>query len=117
MTSLVQIDGAGNVYATYDTGESRLIYQIPLVDLPNRNGLTSYNNQTYAPSKDCGRFFLWNAGDGPTGQILPNALEESTTDVAAELTKMIQTQRSYSSNAKVIQTANEILQETTNIIR
>ncbi len=117
MTSLVQIDGAGNVYATYDTGESRLIYQIPLVDLPNRNGLTSYNNQTYAPSKDSGRFFLWNAGDGPTGQILPNALEESTTDVAAELTKMIQTQRSYSSNAKVIQTANEILQETTNIIR
>ena len=43
--------------------------------------------------------------------------EESATDVAAELTQLIQTQRAYSSNAKVIQTVDEMLQETTNIIR
>ena len=39
------------------------------------------------------------------------------TDVAAELTALIQTQRAYSSNAKVIQTVDEMLQETTNIKR
>ena len=39
------------------------------------------------------------------------------TDVAAELTNLIQTQRAYSSNAKVIQTVDEMLQETTNIKR
>ena len=43
--------------------------------------------------------------------------EESGTDVASELTTMIQTQRAYSSNAKVIQTVDEMLQETTNIKR
>ncbi|WP_281859050.1 flagellar basal body rod C-terminal domain-containing protein, partial [Litoreibacter halocynthiae] len=43
--------------------------------------------------------------------------EESTTDVAGELTALIQTQRAYSSNAKVIQTVDEMLQETTNIKR
>ena len=36
---------------------------------------------------------------------------------ATELTSMIQTQRAYSSNAKVIQTVDEMLQETTNIKR
>ena len=45
------------------------------------------------------------------------AREESTTDVAGELTDMIETQRAYSSNAKVIQTVDEMLQETTNIKR
>ena len=39
------------------------------------------------------------------------------TDVAGELTNLIQTQRAYSSNAKVIQTVDEMLQETTNIKR
>ena len=45
------------------------------------------------------------------------ALEESTTDVAEELTHLILTQRAYSSNAKIIQTVDEMLQETTNIKR
>ena len=38
-------------------------------------------------------------------------------DVAAEFTNMIQTQRAYSPTAKVIQTVDEMLQETTNIKR
>ena len=60
---------------------------------------------------------LWNAGDGPTGDIVGFAREESTVDVASELTQLIQTQRAYSSNAKVIQTVDEMLQETTNLKR
>jgi flagellar hook protein FlgE len=73
--------------------------------------------QTYKVSQDSGNFFLWDAGDGPTGSVESYAREESTVDVAAELTQMIQTQRAYSSNAKVIQTVDEMLQETTNLKR
>ena len=60
---------------------------------------------------------MWDAGDGPTGDLVSSALESSSTDVAGELTNLIQTQRAYSSNAKVIQTVDEMLQETTNIKR
>ena len=113
----VEIDERGYLRATYDTGFIRTIYQIPLVDVPNANGLTALNNQTYQVSPDSGSFFLWNAGDGPTGAVKGYAREGSATDVAAELTDLIQTQRAYSSNAKVIQTVDEMLQETTNIKR
>ncbi|WP_282022188.1 flagellar hook protein FlgE [Ruegeria faecimaris] len=116
MTS-VQVDENGYVYSFYDTGVSRRMYQIPLADVPNPNGLTALDSQTYAPSRESGTFFLWNAGDGPTGDLVSFAREESTTDVATELTSMIQTQRAYSSSAKVIQTVDEMLQETTNIKR
>ncbi len=113
----VEIDVNGYVTATYDTGFTRTIYQVPLVDVPNPNGMISHSNQTYQVSPQSGSFFLWDAGDGPTGEVIGFTREGSTTDVAGELTNLIQTQRAYSSNAKVIQTVDEMLQETTNIKR
>lgn len=116
MTS-VEVDANGFVHASFDIGITRTVYQIPLVDLPNPNGLTALDNQIYQTSNESGSFFLWDAADGPTGDIVSYAVEESATDVAGELTALIQTQRAYSSNAKVIQTVDEMLQETTNIKR
>ncbi len=113
----VEVDLNGHVNAVYDIGFTRTIYQVPLVDVPNPNGLISLNNQAYQISPDSGPFFLWDAGNGPTGEVVGYSREESATDVAAELTQLIQTQRAYSSNAKVIQTVDEMLQETTNIKR
>ncbi|WP_206169647.1 flagellar hook protein FlgE [Tropicibacter alexandrii] len=113
----VQVDENGFVIAQYDTGQSQTLFQVPLADLPNPNGMQALDNQTFRPTRDSGAFFLWDAGDGPTGDIKSFAREESTVDVAKELTSMIQTQRAYSSNAKVIQTVDEMLQETTNIKR
>lgn len=113
----VEVDEKGYINATYDTGFTRRLFQIPMVDVPNLNGLVALNNQTYQISPESGSFFLWDAGDGPTGAVVGYAREGSTTDVAAELTALIQTQRAYSSNAKVIQTVDEMLQETTNIKR
>ena len=113
----VEMDDNGNLSAIYDQGFTRRIYQIPLVDVPNPNGLMVQSNQTYKVSPASGPFYLWDAGDGPTGSTVGFSREESATDVAAELTELIVTQRAYSSNAKVIQTVDEMLQETTNIKR
>lgn len=113
----VEIDESGYVNATYDTGFTRRLYQIPIVDVPNPNGLVSMSNQSYQISPESGSFFLWDAGTGAVGSIQGFSREGSRTDVAAELTNLIQTQRAYSSNAKVIQTVDEMLQETTNIKR
>lgn len=113
----VEVDEKGHLFAIYDQGFTRRIYQLPVIDVPNANGLIALNNQTYQVSPASGPFYLWDAGDGPTGSVVGFSREESSTDVAAELTQLIQTQRAYSSNAKVIQTVDEMLQETTNIKR
>lgn len=113
----VEIDENGYINALYDTGYSQVIYQVPLASVANPNGLNSLDNQAFGVTPDSGPFYLWDAGDGPTGTTIGFAREESTTDIAGELTQLIQTQRAYSSNAKVIQTVDEMLQETTNIKR
>lgn len=115
--STIEINQEGFIEAVYDTGFRRTIYQIPVADVPNYRGLTAEGNQAYSVSQESGDVYLWDAGDGPAGLTIGFALAESTTDVAAELTDLIQTQRAYSSNAKIIQTIDEILQETTDIIR
>jgi len=113
----VDIDDNGRLHANYDQGFSKTIYQIPVVDVPNPNGLTSSSNQTYQVSAASGPFYLWDSGDGPTGKLIGYSQEQSTTDVTQELTNLITTQRAYSSNVKVIQTVDEMLQETTNLKR
>jgi flagellar hook protein FlgE len=113
----IEVDRNGFVRASFDIGINRILYQIPLVDVPNVNGLETLDQQSFRVTPASGTFFLWDAGDGPTGDVVSYAREESATDVAGELTALIQTQRAYSSNAKVIQTVDEMLQETTNIKR
>ena len=113
----VEVDPQGYVKATYDTGFVKALYKIPVIDVPNPNGLVAVEGQAFKTSPDSGGFFLWDAGDGPTGAIAGYAREASTTDIAQELTHLITTQRAYSSNAKIIQTVDEMLQETPNIKR
>lgn len=113
----VAVDDNGYLHANYDQGFSKIIYQIPVVDVANPNGLTSHSDQTYQVSADSGPFYLWNSGDGPTGKLVGYSQEQSTTDVTSELTSLITTQRAYSSNVKVIQTVDEMLQETANLKR
>lgn len=113
----VEVDENGFVKARYNTGFVRTIYQIPLADVPNLNGLRAEDNQSFTVSASSGSLYLWNAGDGPTGEVTAFSREQSSTDIAGELTALIETQRAYSSNAKVIQTVDEMLQETTNIKR
>ena len=113
----VEIDGQGFLEAVYDTGFRRVLYQIPVGDVPNLNGLTPLDNQAYGVSQESGDIYFWDAGTGPVGTTSGFALMESTTDIANELTDLIETQRAYSSNATLIQTVDEMLQETTNIKR
>ncbi|MEO1312837.1 MAG: flagellar hook-basal body complex protein [Pseudomonadota bacterium] len=113
----VSVDSEGFVVATYDSGFNRVIYQVPVANVANLNGLDAQDNQAFTVSSASGGVFFWDAGDGPTGELISFAREESTADIANELTQLIETQRAYSSNASVIRTVDEMLQETTNLKR
>lgn len=113
----IEVDDEGFLQAVYDSGFRRTLYQIPVGDVPNLNGLTAVDGQAYQVSLESGELFLWDAGTGPVASISGFALQESTTDIATELTDLIETQRAYSSNATLVQAVDEILQETTNLRR
>lgn len=113
----LEVDSSGILSGVYDTGQRRALFQIPLATVPNPNGLTAVDNQAFEISGDSGDVFFFDAGAGPAGEISGFALQQSTVDIASELTNMIVTQRAFSSNATVIRTVDEMLQETTSLKR
>lgn len=113
----LEIDSSGVLSGVYDTGQRRALYQVPLATVPNPNGLTAVDNQAFEISGDSGDVFFFDAGAGPAGEVSGFALQQSTVDIASELTNMIVTQRAFSSNATVIRTVDEMLQETTSLKR
>ena len=113
----LEIDSQGFLAGVYDTGQRRKLFQIPLGTVPNPNGLTALDNQAFEISGESGDVFFFDAGPGPAGEIRGFALQQSTVDIANELTSLIVTQRAFSSNATVIRTVDEMLQETTSLKR
>jgi flagellar hook protein FlgE len=67
------------VYAIYDNGQTKVLYQIPVVSVPNPNGLIANSNQTFSVGRESGPFYLWDAGEGPAGQIQGYAREGPTS--------------------------------------
>jgi hypothetical protein len=113
----VGIDSAGNVYATYSNGQRQTQYQIALATFNNANALVRTNGEAFRDDPAAGFIGLNQALQGGTGTISANSLENSNVDIGSEFTKMIVAQRSYSANARLITTADEMLQEAVNLKR
>ena len=113
----IAFDEDGIVTAQYDNGVTQKIYKLPVATFPNPNDLTARSGNAYAESDGSGAIVIQSAGTGATGNIAPSSLEASTVDLATEFTNMITTQRAYAASARIITTANEMLEELTRLVR
>lgn len=107
----VVINEEGIVTALFDNGETRDIYKIPVAQFQNPNGLAARDGNAYLQTSASGDVTLTSANSGGAGKLAAGALEASNVDLAEEFTDMIVTQRAYSASAKVITTADEMLEE------
>ncbi|MBK1659949.1 flagellar hook protein FlgE [Paracraurococcus ruber] len=113
----VSVADDGKVMATFSNGQSRPIYQLKLALFANPDGLNPVRGDAYEMAKDAGAVRLLNPGTGAAGATSGGALEASNVDIGTELTNLIETQRAYSSNASVIHTADQMLQEAADLKR
>ncbi|MCQ4159921.1 flagellar hook-basal body complex protein [Roseomonas sp. GC11] len=113
----VSVEEDGQVIATFSNGKSRAIYELKLAVFPNANGLNPVSGDAYEMSLAAGAVRLLQPGDGAAGTTSGASLESSNVDIGTELTNLIETQRAYSSNASVIRTADQMMEEATNLKR
>ncbi|MDO9713405.1 flagellar hook protein FlgE [Paracraurococcus lichenis] len=117
MLQRVNVSDDGKVVATFSNGQSRPIYQLKLALFANPDGLNPVRGDAYEMVPGAGSVRLLNPGVGAAGATSGGALEASNVDIGTELTNLIETQRAYSSNASVIHTADQMLEEATNLKR
>ena len=112
----VFIDENGIINGVFSNGSSRKLYQIPLVDFPNINGLNIEAHNMYSLGKDSGSYRLRVAGEGNAGTIVPEMLEGSNVTLSEQITNIIKTKHAYQMHSKVIQTADRLLEEITRML-
>jgi flagellar hook protein FlgE len=112
-----EIDERGNIYGLYDNGKREALFAIPLAQVSNTVGLEITNGNSFRTTRASGSAILSTAGVDGAGTISTGVLESSNVEIAQELTDLIRVQRAYSSNAKIITTVDEMLDETTRLKR
>jgi flagellar hook protein FlgE len=107
----------GTVTAQFSNGVSKKVYKLPIATFQNPDGLVRQQGNGYTPSDESGSFALNEPGVGGSGRVVSSTLEASTVDLASEFTKLIVTQRAYSASARIITTADQMLQELMQVAR
>lgn len=97
----LEIDPQGFIIGTFDSGETRKLYQVPIAIFPNVNGLIAGANGTFEISRESGELLLKQAGVGGAGRTLGGVLESSNADTTEELLKVQELSNTIRANARV----------------
>jgi flagellar hook protein FlgE len=106
----VSVNSSGFVSAQYSNGLTEQIYQIPLANFANSDGLFAVSGTAYTSSPASGVPTLNAPTTGGTGSIDSSELESSTVDINKEFSNLIMTQNAYSAAARIVTTADQMLQ-------
>jgi flagellar basal-body rod protein FlgG len=117
LTINIGSDGTVSVTEPGQTQASQ-VGTIQLANFPNPGGLTALGGNLFTPTTSSGQAVVGTPGgaDG-LGTIQQGMLEQSNVDVVDQFIQMILTQRSYESNSRVVQAADEMLQNLNNMNR
>jgi flagellar hook protein FlgE len=109
------IDSTGTITGSFSNGTTETLGQVALADFNNPGGLQQGSNNTFTASSNSGTPIVGYAGSGASSTITAGSLEESNVNLAQEFTNMIVSQRGYEASAKVITTADQMLQTVVNL--
>lgn len=88
---------------------------IPVFNFVNQAGLKAMGNNLMMATMASGAATEGVASRGPAGAIQQGALEASNVNVMNEMTNLIQAQRAYELNSKVMGVADQMLQTVNNV--
>ncbi|OUS29701.1 flagellar basal body rod protein FlgG [Gammaproteobacteria bacterium 45_16_T64] len=92
------------------TGTRTEVGTIQLADFVNPSGLESQGGNLFRETAASGAATQGEAGQGGFGSLIQGAIEGSNVNVVEEMVNMIETQRAYEMNSKVISTVDQMLQ-------
>ena len=115
-TQAITINPEGEIYAMFDDRtQPELLGQIMLVTFANEKGLEPIGSNMFLQTNASGDAVQGVAGEDQRGAIRQGFIEESSVDAVREITELIEAQRGYELNSKVISAADQMLGATTQI--
>lgn len=113
----ITIGESGIVSAIIDDDtEPTELGTITLATFTNNSGLSAIGKNLYQETAASGTAAIGTPGEDGYGTLLQTYLEGSNVNIVEELASLITTQRAYEINSKSIQTSDEMMQTTNNLI-
>lgn len=103
----VEIGSDGVIFGSID-GERTSLGQIAIAVFPNQEGLQRLGSNLYGISPASGAPQYLTAGAGGAGSLQTKALEASNVNLAANMTDLVQIQRAYQMNARMISNGDQM---------
>lgn len=112
----ISVNAAGEVYAYFtDRVQPELLGQITLAGFVNEKGLEATGSNLFLETAASGPATVTAPGENGVGTLRQGFLEDSSVDAVREITELIEAQRGYELNAKVITAADQMLGATTQV--
>jgi flagellar basal-body rod protein FlgG len=109
-TRAIEVNAQGEVWASFaDRIEPELLGQFTLAGFNNPKGLEAMGSNLYLETEASGPSLVASPGEDGLGIIRQGYLEDSTVDAVKEVTDLIEAQRGYELNSKVITAADQML--------
>ncbi len=108
----ISTSDTGAVTANYNNGQSVTIAQVPVITFADPDALQRQNGQSFTATQQSGVAIAQNQDQNGAGTLVAGSTEQSNVDIATQLSALIVAQEAYGANAKVISTANQMLQTT-----
>lgn len=107
----------GKIRGIFDNGTERDLGQIRLARFANPGGLEQRGSNNYAVGINSGLPIVSNPGEQGIGNLIAGAVELSNTDIGSNLIDLILASTQYRGNARVITSAQQLLEELLNLRR
>ncbi|MDE2516819.1 MAG: flagellar hook protein FlgE [Rhodospirillales bacterium] len=106
---------AGDIVANYNNGQSETVAQVPVITFANADALQRQNGQAFTATNQSGAAIAQSESTNGAGNLVTGSVESSNVDIATEFSKLIVAQQAYGANAKMVTTADQLLQTTINM--
>ena len=113
----VSMTSSGDVVASYDNSQTRVIAHVPLATFTAPDALQRQNGQAFTATEGSGVPNIGNANQGGVGQLVTGSVESSNVDISTDLTRLISAQQAYGANAKMVTAANQMMQTTIEMVQ
>jgi flagellar hook protein FlgE len=110
------IDPEGIVLAIFSNGQTRPIAQYALATFNSSEGLSRRGDNLFAETLASNQATVGAPGSGGRGLISGGYLEQSNVNITNEFVKLIEAQRGFQSNSRVITSLNQTFQDLLQII-
>jgi flagellar hook protein FlgE len=110
------IDPEGVILAIFSNGQTRPIGQYALATFNSSEGLARRGDNLFAETLASNQATIGAPGSGGRGLISGGYLEQSNVNITNEFVKLIEAQRGFQSNSRVITSLNQTFQDLLQII-